>query len=458
MTRPQVDTSEGACASAQLRRANLLHLVFITYALICGGAYGLEPIVSSAGPGLALLVLALFPFVYAAPIALTCSELASRYPVEGGYYRWTRMAFGDLAGFSLAWLMWLTLFATNASFVVLCGNYLRYFVPSLSPGAQFAVSAALIWTALFLNYRGIEIVGSISTVLMLLIFIPFIALTALGFLHWSHNPLAPFANPDQPFSTALCSALLIAIWLYGGFEKVTVTASEVENPARAFPIALGVGVVLCAASYILPTLAALAAKNDWRNWGESHFTTSALALGGPALAACMAAGGVISNAGIAIAAMLSQSRLPMVLAEDGFLPALFRRTHPRYRTPSASLLVTAVLLTAFCTLDFAQLVEIYAVVQSLAYLLIYAALFKLRAQPDASRRIAFRIPLGNVGLAAMFLPTLLIGLVVIQQHVFSRTSLKLRQTLLELLIFGSAPASYAIVRWRRMIVLKPELH
>src|SRR5579862_4427576 len=354
--------SETRCGTPP--KATAVQLIFMTYAVICSGAYGLEQMVSASGPGLALALLIVLPFLYAAPMALACSELASRYPVEGGYYRWVRMAFGDFVSYTVAWLVWLTMFATNASFAVLFSDYLRYFVPSLSEGAHFMAAAALVWVAVLLNYRGIGLVGTASVIFTLLIFVPFAIMSLLGLFHWRHNPMAPFVNPEQSFASALFSGVLIAIWLYGGFERMTVNAQEIENPVRAFPRALAISLLLCSLSYVIPTFLALAANGDWRNWGESYFMVAAARIGGPWLGALMAAGGLISNCSLVVATILSQSRLPMVLAEDGLFPRVFQRTHARFGTPVASLIVTGIALTALCALNFMELVSIYALVQS----------------------------------------------------------------------------------------------
>jgi amino acid transporter len=127
--RNQLHPSGNAQSRSGLPKATTIQLIFMIYSVICSGAYGLEGIVSASGPGLALLILLVLPVIYATPMALTCSELTARYPVEGGYYRWVRIAFGDFVGYNVGWLVWLTMFATNASFAVLFSNYLRYFVP-----------------------------------------------------------------------------------------------------------------------------------------------------------------------------------------------------------------------------------------------------------------------------------------------------------------------------------------
>ena len=429
------------------RKATAFQLVFMTYAVICSGAYGLEEMVSASGPGLSMVVLLVLPLLYAAPISLTCAELSARYPLEGGYYRWVRMAFGDLVGYVAGWLVWISMFATNAAFAVLFGNYLRYFVPDLSGAAHLAVAAALVWFAVALNYRGISLVGWASVVFTILIFIPFLVMTVLGLAQWRFSPFTPFAHPDKTLGVALFDGFLIAMWLYGGFEKLTVNAAEVENPRRAFPLALGIAVPLCALSYILPTLAALAANGDWSDWSESHYMKAAAAIGGPALGAAMAAGGLVSNAGILMVTILAQSRLPVVLAQDGFFPPAFRKVHPRFGTPVVSLLVTGVVLTVLCRFRFAQLAALYSLVQSLSYLLIYAALFRLRARaPEGPAPEGFRIPLGAKGLALMVAPSVALVALVVRQGLWPGGVLDTGQVGLDVALFTSGPLTYFLFR------------
>jgi amino acid transporter len=208
-------------------------------------------------------------------------------------------------------------------------------------------------------------------------------------------------------------------------------------------------VPLCALSYILPTFAALAANGDWRSWGESYFTTAAIKIGGDWLGASMAAGGLISNICILLTTMLSQSRLPMVLAEDGLFPNVFRQRHPRFGSPVASLVITGTVLTGFCALPLDELIGIYALVQSIAYLLIYATLLKLRSKPDESEGTGFRIPLAPSGLLLMILPSVLICIFVIQRGIFPDGNSDDSRIWLHLLIFASGPITYALLRWRR---------
>jgi amino acid transporter len=425
----------------------------MTYSVICSGAFGLEEMVSASGPGLAILTLMVLPVIWAAPISLTCAELSARYPIEGGYYRWVRLAFGDFVGYVAGWLVWLTMFATNAAFAVLFASYLRHMVPSLSAGQHFWVAVAVVWVATALNYRGIRLVGNASIVLTVLIFLPFLVMSVLGFAHWRFHPFVPFVNPDKGLVSAFGGSLFIAIWLYAGFEKLTVSAEEVEDPSRAFPIALAIAVPMAAASYVIPTVAGLAANGDWRDWGESHFSAAAEAIGGPALGGAMAAAGLASQVCLLLVTMLGQSRLPMVLAADGFFPPVFRKTHPRFGSPVASLLLGAVVLTGLCGFRFSQLAGMYALVQALAYMLIYATLFRLRSRAalNAGSPVegGFRIPLGTFGLAAMAAPSAVLTVLVVAQGLWHEGRFDIQQALIDLLIFTSGPATYWLLKHKR---------
>ncbi len=432
-------------------KATLLQLVFMIYTAICGGAYGLEPMVSESGPGIALLTLILLPIVWASPMALACAELSSTHPVEGGYYRWSRQAFGDLIGYLSGFLTWIALFATNALYVVLFVGYLERWVPDLTPGARFVIGAALVWICVVLNWLGIRLVGTSSVVMMGFVLVPSALLTGLGLLRWRFNPFEPFVAPERTTSFAFASSLLVAFWLYSGYEKTSVLAEEVEEPKRAFPRALAIAVPLSAASYVFPTLTALAANGDWSEWGDFHFTQAANKLGGAWLSALMASGGLVSNAGLLLVTMTGQSRLPMVLAHDGLFPRAFARTSERYGTPTVSLAIGGVALTLLALFPFANLISLYGTVQALAYLLIYAALLKLRREGRAARG-AFRVPLGSTAFGTLMIPGALLLVAVVglglYREIWSSGEFQPGPALLQVGVLLLGPATYAIWKAR----------
>lgn len=431
----------------------------MTYSVLCSGAYGLEEMISVSGPGIAMLTLLVLPLIWAVPIGLVCAELTARYPMEGGYYLWTRMAFGDFTGYLAGWLVWLASFATNATFAVLFANYLRYWIPELPHVLHWAIATAVVWGTVYLNWRGIRFVGTASVILTCLLFLPFLFLTLLGFWHWRQNPLAPFVAPSTSPLTAFVASLNIGIWLYSGMEKLTPNAGEVKNPSRAFPIAIALGLLMSAGSYLIPTCAALASHGHWSEWGESYFSVAAQGLGGPILGGAMAAGALLSSIGLLMVTMLGQSRLPMVMAEDGLFPRAFARTHPRHGTPTVSLLFGGVVLSVLVLGKFSSLVAMFSLVQVTAYLLLFAALLQLRwresrrdASVEVKPNVGFRIPMGISGLVLLSVPCLLLSSMVIIKSVWHKGVVDVQQALIDALVLASGPLSYFLLtQWRRRL-------
>ena len=84
-------------------KAGLFSFVFVMYSYTTAGPFGLEDQVTTSGPGLTLIYHLLIPFFWCIPISLVAAELTTAMPVEGGFYRWSRAAFGDFWGFLAGW-------------------------------------------------------------------------------------------------------------------------------------------------------------------------------------------------------------------------------------------------------------------------------------------------------------------------------------------------------------------
>src|SRR6202035_122788 len=91
---------------SQLRQIGFLPLLALFYGYTAGGPFGYGGIFHGSGPGMAILFLAFLPFFWSIPISLASAELNSLLPVQGGFYRWSRAAFGDFWGFQCGWWNW----------------------------------------------------------------------------------------------------------------------------------------------------------------------------------------------------------------------------------------------------------------------------------------------------------------------------------------------------------------
>ena len=395
------------------RTLTTLPLVFILYFSTSGGAFTTETLVHEVGPGLALLILLLVPLVYSIPEVLIVGELASMLPLEGGYYRWVQRAFGQFWAYQNGWLTWMYSLVDMAIYPVLFNQYLGYFVPSLGRVERWIIALLVIWSATAINLRGAFRVGRTSVVAGLFVVTGFLALAIAALPHVTHIPWHPFAAPGRNVVNGLAVGLSIALWNYIGWDNASTAQGEVLDASRTYPRALGFALPLVVLSYFVPLLPALGAT-DWRSWTEGgwpEIARSAGGLFGTPLAIWIAVAGMVSALALFNALLLSYSRVPFVIADDGYLPAPLARTD-RNGTPRNAVLVSALVYSAFVLIPFGSLVVADVLLYSLALSLEFASLVMLRRR-EPTLRGAFRIPVDANSVAVLAaLPMLVLVLVV----------------------------------------------
>jgi amino acid transporter len=399
--------------SSALRKASLFYLVFVMFSYTTGGPFGLEDMVTTSGPGLTLIYLLVLPFFWCIPVSLVSAELTTAMPVEGGFYRWTRAAFGDFWGFLAGWWNWSASFLLGGAYAVLFTDYLVYYFPSLTGWKHYLVSLALIAVITWINVRGIQMVGQVATALEVFIFVPLIVMVVIGLVHWRHNPFAPFVPPHQPPFKVFGVGLALGLWLYSGYEQLSTVAEEVDNPQRSYPRALALVVPLSIATYFLPTLAGLAAGGDWQKWHTGYFSDVAQHIGGMLghgtsslgnswlgtswLGTWMTLAAMVGNVALLNSTVLTTTRMPFAMAEDGYLPTALTRKHSRYGTPWLAIVISAVIYGVLAQHKLTQLISIYIWLRSATTVLTVLSAWKLRrTRPEMPR--AFLIPGRRLGL------------------------------------------------------------
>src|SRR5271157_3414203 len=412
-----------------------------------GGPFGIEAMVTDSGPGMSLLYLLLVPLFWCIPVSLVAAELTTAMPVEGGFYRWSRAAFGrfwgldfgDFLGFQAGWWNWSASFLLGGSYAVLFTDYLTFYFPDIAGWKHWLVSFALIAFITWVNILGIQMVGKAATIFELFMFIPVIAMVVLGLANWHHNPFVPLVPPNQPFSKAFGVGLALAIWGYAGYEQVSSVAGDVENPQRTYPRALAVVIPLSIATYFLPVLAGLAALGNWQQWNDGYFSTAALLIGGPGLGHLMAVAAMAGAVALLNSTMLTATPMPFALAEDGYLPPFLTRRHPRYGTPWIAILISAAIYAPLALLSIGQLISIYGWLRGATTgLTVLSAWGLRRKQPDLPR--AFRIPGGNLGLLyVIVLPLAMTCVALFNSPQIARLSGPC--------ILAAGPFVYFVVKW-----------
>jgi amino acid transporter len=414
----------------QVRLLGLLGLIFFT---VSGGAYGLEDMVSLSGPGMAIVLLLVTPVIWSVPAALMVAELGTAMPVEGGYYQWTKAGLGKFWGYQQGFWSWETTWVDMAIYPVLFADFLSLtYLPEAAAGEvvfftlgplvvdlHWVIAFSVILVFTLVNLRGAKIVGDSSLTFMIIVLAPFAVMVAIGipklFID-GINPFEPFTAPGESVAAAAGAGLWICMWNYLGWDGLSTVAGEIENPRRTFPLGLTIMIPVITLVYVLPVLAGLAGSTDWQAWTAGYFAILGGNLAGPWLEALLTFGGLISAAGLFSALLLSVTRLPFVLARDGFLPPVMTREHPRYGTPHVAIIVSSAIYAMFCFGAFADLVVVDVFVYSLALLLEFASLIALRIKrPNMNR--PYKIPGGWLGISFVVLFPLLIILFAVYQTV-----------------------------------------
>lgn len=429
-----------------LRRIGLAPFVAVLFAYCTGGPFALESMISGSGPGLALTFLIVVPFLLSIPISLATAEMTTIMPVEGGFYRWSRAALGDFWGFQCGWWNWTGTFLMSAAYGVSVADYLNYWFPLHSRIEQWAVAFALLLVVACLNVSGIHVVGKLTLILLLIMAVPLVIFAVLGFHHAHFNPFHPFLPTGKPWQSAYGVGLAIALWTYAGYEQLSTVIEEVEKPARNFPIGLAIVIPLSIAGYVLTLTAGLSALGNWQEWETGYLVTAGRLIGGKAVGTGIFVASVIANFVLLDSTLLSVTRLPLTMAEDGYFHPALGKVSARLGTPVRSILLSTALCSALAVFTVPQLIAVYAWTRMATSVQTMLSFWQFRRKyPDAPR--SFRAPGGTFGALVMVTaPTLLFAWAMIYSDVGTRKW--------GLLNLASGPVAYLWIRYRRRADMK----
>jgi amino acid transporter len=383
--------------------------------MVSGGTYGTEDIVHGAGYGRGILILLLTPILWSLPTAFMIGELSSALPFEGGYYAWVRRAMGNFWGFQEAWLSLVASIFDMAIYPTLFVLYLDRLFPWFAEGHRgVMVALAVVIICALMNIAGVRVVSTTSLWLFFALSAPFIAIVCIA--PFKFGALAHVATKATNPSVDILTGLLICMWNYMGWDNASTIATEVERPQRTYPRAMLVAVAIVALSYIVPVAAMWMTGLPATSWDTGFWADIAGMLGGPLLRIGLALGGIISGFGMFNALVMSYSRLPLAMAQDGMLPKVFGKLHPRTRAPWVAILALAVCWAMCLGLGFERLVTMDILLYGVSLSLEFVALIVLRVrEPELPR--PFRVPGGMFGAVAVGItPMLLLGFSVVRSE------------------------------------------
>ncbi len=416
-------------------------LVAATFFMVSGGTYGTEDIVHGAGYGRAILILLLTPILWSLPTAFMIGELSSALPAEGGYYAWVRRAMGNFWGFQEAWLSLVASIFDMAIYPTLFVVYMTRMFPWFQEGHRgVLVGLAVVVTCVILNIAGVRVVSTTSLWLFFALSSPFLLI--VGLAPFKMGALASAVTKPTTSTVDIIGGLLIAMWNYMGWDNASTIAAEVERPQRTYPRAMLAAVAIVSLSYIVPVAAMRMTGLAPSAWETGSWAEIAGMMGGPLLRIALVLGGMISAFGMFNALVMSYSRLPLAMAQDGMLPRVFGKLHPKTRAPWVAITVLAVGWACCLGLGFERLVTIDILLYGVSLSLEFAALIWLRIrEPELPR--PFRVPGGLFGAIAIGIaPMLLLGFSIFRsehESVFGMSSFAFG-----MILIGAGVVAYAL--------------
>ena len=421
-------------------------LVAATFFMVSGGTYGIEDIVHGAGYSRAIVFLVLTPLLWSLPTAYMIGELSSALPFEGGYYAWVRRAMGNFWGFQEAWLSLTASVFDMAIYPTLFVAYLTRLFPWFAVNHRgVIVGLAVVIVCSLLNIAGVKVVSTTSLWLFFALSSPFALIVLLSPL--KYGGLFHAVTTPTTSKVDLIGGLLICMWNYMGWDNASTIAAEVERPQRTYPRAMLAAVAIVTASYIVPVAAVWITRLPAGAWETGSWADIAGLVGGPALRVALVVGGMFSAFGMFNALVMSYSRLPLAMAQDGMLPRVFAKLNRR-RAPWVAILALASGWAACLNLGFERLVTIDILIYGLSLSLEFVALVVLRVREPQLKR-PFRVPGGMFGAIAVGLcPVLLLGFDLVRsqsQQVWGMSSFA----------FGATIISAGVLAYALKQVLKP---
>lgn len=320
------------------------------------------------GSGVFLLPASLAPFgpmamvgwvvtsMGALVLAMIFGRLSKVVTKPGGPYAYSQEAFGDFAGFLIAWGYWIALWTGNAGVAVALVGYLGFLVPAIGESETYSVGAALIaiWTLTAVNIRGVAEAGFVQIVTTILKLVPLVMVGVLGLFWVQMDNMGPMNPSGMPAFTAVSAAGALTLWAYLGLESATVPSGDVQNPEKTIPRATILGVMIAACVYILVTFVCMGVlPADQLGASSAPVADVAKVMFGTVGGLIVAVGAVISTFGTLNGFTLLTGQVPYGAALDNVFPQSLGKVS-RYGTPANAIVVSNTLASLLIVLNFSQ--------------------------------------------------------------------------------------------------------
>jgi basic amino acid/polyamine antiporter, APA family len=387
------------------------------------------------GPG--VIFLFLFTAIACSFAAFAYAEFASMVPVSGSAYAYSYVAFGEIVAWIIGWALIMEYAIGNITVAISWSDYFTGLLKSggmdlpqfiqmdyltasngfkeatalmqggksfenLSVGLQSAYTA---WTtsptlfgfhlvadipALFiiilitsLVYRGMKESRNASNVMVVVKLCVILLVIAVGVFYVDTANWHPFTPNGVGGILKGVSAVFFA---YIGFDAISTTAEECENPQRDLPRGMMWAIIICTILYIAIALVLTGmVKYSELNVGDPlAYVFEELNL--KWMSGIIAVSAVVAMASVLLVFQMGQPRIWMSMSRDGLLPKRFSKIHPKYKTPSYATIVTGfVVAVPALFLNLTMVTDLCSIGTLFAFVLVCAGVLVLQNKPNIPR-------------------------------------------------------------------------
>ena len=324
--------------------------------------------------------------IIAIPQVMVLAELSTAYPENGSGYVYLNKAGWRPLAFLYGWATFWALDPPSISIMALAVvSYLASFFPFFSGIAGKLLGVAIILIITSIHYRSVKEGGLFQVVITAVKIIPFIIVVVLGLMYMNTANFS-YTPHDETVKTSLIGGVSATTWAYTGMAAICFMAGEFKNPGKTLPRALISSVFIVLILYTLiavcvtglmpfdKLMSSSAAVSDAVKYipGLSHIASSFVAITA-----------IIVILGSLSSCIMFQPRLEYAMAKDGLFFQRFGRVHPKYETPSFSIIVQVIYA---CILVFATnlttLLGYFTLIQLVINILDFVAVYKCRKRED----------------------------------------------------------------------------
>jgi APA family basic amino acid/polyamine antiporter len=404
------------------RHLDLTNIVLLGIGAIIGaGIFVLTGTAAAlhAGPAISIsFIISAFGCLLA---GLCYAEFASMLPVSGSAYTYGYATLGEFVAWIIGWDLILEYLFGSATVAVGWSGYVISFLndfgihlPATICQSPFAYGPdGWYQTGAIINFPAVFIIALMTTLLVIgikesarfnnIIVIVKVAVILLfvgfGISYIDVENWKPFLPENTgKFSefgwTGVLTGAAVVFFAYIGFDAVSTTAQEAVNPQRDLPKGILLSLAICTVLYVAVSLVmtGIVKYTELNVPAPIAVAIDATGKGLAWLSPFIKIGAIAGLSSVVMVLLLGQSRVFYSMAHDGLLWKSFAKTHPRYKTPYLTSIVTGLFAALFAGfLPIGLLGELVSIGTLLAFVIVCLGLIVLRKkEPDAPR--AFRTP------------------------------------------------------------------